>query len=155
MASLALIATTSAFGGRDESFKDAFVAARLAPLDQGRTLAELAEAFVPEIVGPRASEAAIAAATATMAAVPEATYRAIIACLVTFDRRALLERLAVPVCLISGAHDQNAPAKTMARMADKISGATYHNIEGAGHLVNLEAPDATNAILRKFYGGIL
>jgi len=154
VASLGLIATTSAFGGRDDSFKEAFVAARLAPLDQGRTLPELAEAFVPEIVGRVATDSAIASAIASMSAVPEATYRAIIACLVTFDRRASLADLAMPTCLIAGSADQNAPAKTMARMAEKIPGAEYHEIEGAGHLVNLEAPDATNRILRTFYGRI-
>lgn len=151
VASLALIATTSAFGGRDESFKEAFVAARLAPLDQGKTLAELAGEFVPEITGPNVSHAAITSAKASMAAVSEETYRAIIACLVTFDRRSLLDTLKVPTCLISGELDQNAPAKTMARMAEKITDAEFHEIRGAGHLVNLEAPEETNAILDAFY----
>jgi 3-oxoadipate enol-lactonase len=151
VASLALIATTSAFGGRDDRFKDQFIAARLKPLDAGKTLANLASDFVPEIVGPIATDAVIQAAIKSMAAVPEDTYRAIIRCLVTFNRRADIENLTIPTCLIAGEHDQNAPAKTMARMADKIPNAEYHEIEGAGHLINLEAGAATNAILRKFY----
>ena len=36
--SLALVATTPAFGGRDEQFKTDFLRARLAPLDVGKTL---------------------------------------------------------------------------------------------------------------------
>ncbi len=151
VASLALIGTTPAFGGRDDSFKEQFIGARLAPLDAGKTLAQLAEEFVPEIVGPIASDAAKAAATASMAAVPEATYRDIIRCLVTFNRRDDLASLDLPVCLIAGEHDQNAPSKTMARMAEKITGAEYHEIKGAGHLINLEAGDETNAILSSFY----
>jgi 3-oxoadipate enol-lactonase len=151
VASLALIGTTPAFGGRDDSFKDQFIAARLEPLDAGKTIADLASTFVPEIVGPIASDAVIAAAMASMAAVPEATYRDIIRCLVTFNRRDDLARLDVPVCLIAGEHDQNAPSKTMARMAEKITGAQYHEIKGAGHLINLEAGDQTNAILSSFY----
>jgi pimeloyl-ACP methyl ester carboxylesterase len=154
VASLALIATTSAFGGRDDSFKDAFVAARLAPLDTGKTLADLAKSFVPEIVGPIAAPETIAAATASMAELREATYRRIIACLVTFDRRTALESLSLPACLIAGSADQNAPARTMERMAAKIKDAEYHVIEGAGHLVNLEAPDRVNDILSAFYGRI-
>jgi 3-oxoadipate enol-lactonase len=142
VASLALIGTTPAFGGRDDSFKDQFIAARLEPLDAGKTIADLASTFVPEIVGPIASDAVIAAAMASMAAVPEATYRDIIRCLVTFNRRDDLARLE---------HDQNAPSKTMARMAEKITGAQYHEIKGAGHLINLEAGDQTNAILSSFY----
>lgn len=151
VAGLSLIATTPAFGGRDESFKEAFVAARLKPLDAGMTLADLAQGFVPEITGPDASPKALAAATASMAAVPEATYRDIIACLVTFKRREDITSLSLPVCVIAGGFDTNAPAKTMASMAAKIPGAEYHLIERAGHLVNLEAGAETNAILAKFH----
>jgi len=151
VAGLSLIATTPAFGGRDESFKEAFVAARLKPLDEGQTLADLAKGFVPEITGPDASAEVLAAATASMAAVPEATYRDIIACLVTFNRRAEISDLDLPVCVIAGGFDTNAPAKTMASMAAKIPGAEYHLIERAGHLVNLEAGDETNEILANFH----
>jgi 3-oxoadipate enol-lactonase len=151
VASLALVGTTSAFGGRDGSFKDQFIAARLKPLDQGKTIAHLASDFVPEIVGQIATDATIQAAIKSMAAVPEDTYRAIIRCLVTFNRRSDIENLTIPTCLIAGEHDQNAPAKTMARMAAKIPNADYHEISGAGHLINLEAGAQTNAILRNFY----
>ena len=150
VASLALIATTSAFGGRDDHFRDAFIAARLTPLDRGQTIEDLAKTFVPEIVGPNADASVMADATATMAAVPEATYRAIVRCLVTFDRRADIAGLTQPACLIAGAQDLNAPARTMARMAEKM-GVTCHQIDGAGHLVNLEAAGETNRILRDFY----
>lgn len=152
VASLALIGTTAAFGGRDESFKDAFIAARLDPLDQGMTLPDLAARFVPEITGPVASPAAQEAAITSMAAVPEATYRAIIRCLVTFNRRTEIAALPQPACLIAGDHDQMAPPKTMARMAETLPDAAFHVVEGAGHLINLEAPDTTNDILRAFYG---
>jgi 3-oxoadipate enol-lactonase len=151
VASLALIGTTAAFGGRDDAFKDKFIAARLGPLDAGRKISELAREFVPEIVGPIATEETLATATKSMAAVPDETYRAIIRCLVTFNRRADIETLRIPTCLIAGEHDQNAPARTMARMADKISGSQYHEIAGAGHLINLEAGGQTNAILNNFY----
>ena len=119
------------------------------------SLAELAEKFVPEITGPIASDEAKAAATQSMAAVPEATYRDIIRCLVTFNRRDDIASFSMPTCLIAGDHDQNAPAKTMARMAEKIGGSEFHEIKDAGHLVNLEAGDATNDILRSFYGRYL
>ena len=152
VASLALVGTTSAFGGRDDSFKDRFIAARLKPLDAGKTIAELAESFVTDITGPVAGPEAIASAKASMAAVPEETYRDIIRCLTTFNRRNDIEDFDLPVCLIAGEHDQNAPAKTMASMAAKIKGSEYHEVKGAGHLINLEAGEETNAILRAFYG---
>ena len=147
---LTMIGTTSAFGGRDDSFKDQFIAARLKPLDKGVTIPELAAQFVPEIVGPIASEKVIEAAIASMSAVPPETYREIIRCLVTFNRRTDIEALTMPCCLIAGEVDQNAPAKTMAKMAGKIPQANYHEIKGAGHLINLEAGPETNAILNEF-----
>lgn len=152
VASLVLIGTTSAFGGRDDSFRDQFIAARLKPLDAGMTIAELAESFVPEITGPIDDEATVELATASMAAVPEQTYRDIIRCLTTFNRRSDIKNFKMPVCLISGEHDRNAPAKTMASMATKIESSEYHEIKGAGHLINLEAGEETNTILREFYG---
>ena len=151
IATLALIGTTAAFGGRDDSFKEQFLAARLKPLDTGMTMAELAQTFMSEITGPIASAQAVASATASMAAVPEQTYRAIVRCLVTFNRRNDIADFRVPTCLISGEYDPNAPPKTMARMAEKIPGSEYHEIAGAGHLINLEAPEETNRILRAFY----
>lgn len=148
--SLTLIATTAAFGGRDSSFKDAFLAARLAPLDKGLGMADLAEAFVPEITGSLISAAALEAAITSMAAVPLKTYRNILQCLVTFNRRNDIRQLQCPVCLIAGSEDNNAPARTMRKMADVIPQAEFHNILGAGHLVNLEVPEKTSQIIQQF-----
>jgi pimeloyl-ACP methyl ester carboxylesterase len=47
--------------------------------------------------------------------------------------------------------DTNAPAATMSKMAAAIPEAEFHTIEPAGHLVNLEAPQQTNAILQSFF----
>lgn len=148
--SLTLIGTTPSFGGRDETFKDEFLASRLKPLDEGKTMAELARAFVPEIVGPIASREAIASAVRSMEQVPADSYRAIIGCLVTFNRRDEQEQLTMPCCLIAGSHDQAAPARTMEKMAAKLRQAEYHLIEGAGHMIQMEAPDACNRIIRQF-----
>ena len=38
----------------------------------------------------------------------------------------------------------------MAKMATYVTGASYVEIEGAGHLVNLEQPAKFNAALDKF-----
>ena len=150
VASLVLIATTSAFGGKDDSFRNEFLKARLKPLDEGRTMAELAPVFVPQIIGKATSEEAAAAAIRSMASVPEESYRAVMQCLVTFDRREELPSIPHRTCLIAGSEDNNAPARTMARMADKMQRAEFHEIQDAGHLVNLEAPDETNTILKNF-----
>ena len=148
--SLILIGTTCAFGGRDHHFKDAFLKARLAPLDEGETMDKLAMRFVPEITGPIASEDAITCAIHSMANVPERTYRQIMQCLVTFNRRDEWPTIPCPTCLISGSEDSNAPARTMEKMAANLDDSEFHCIEGAGHLINLESADTCNDIIRRF-----
>lgn len=148
--SLILIATSVAFGGRDDSFKDRFLADRLAPLDKGKTMADLATEFVPEITGSIASQETIQDAIMAMAAVPEATYRQIIRCLTTFNRRDDQHLLTMPTCLIAGEEDQNAPAASMQKMATRIQESQFHLVEKAGHLVNSEASDIVNDIVRDF-----
>jgi len=148
--SLILIATTPAFGGRDDSFKDAFLAARLKPLNNGMTMQELAAETVPQITGTTVSDSAMNAAIASMANVKEATYRDTLKCLITFNRREELTNIRSPVCVISGSEDQNAPAVTMKKMAEKLLNSEYHEIAGAGHLTNLERPDECNQIVRHF-----
>jgi 3-oxoadipate enol-lactonase len=61
-----------------------------------------------------------------------------------------LKNIAVPTLVLSGSRDNNAPAPMMAKMASYIPAAAYIEIEGAGHLVNLERPAAFNAALDRF-----
>jgi len=148
--SLVLSGTTSAFGSRDGSFQEQFVRERLAPLDAGRSMADLAEAAAPNLVGPAADPAAVPAIRAAMAAVPADTYRAAIRCLASFDRRDELPSIAVPALLIAGEADRNAPARTMESMSRKIAGSRYECLAGTGHLAPLEQPARFNALLRAF-----
>ena len=50
---LTLIGTTPAFGGKDDGFKEDFLAARLDPLEGGLSMSELAKATAPHLVGTR------------------------------------------------------------------------------------------------------
>lgn len=148
---LALIGTTSSFGGRDDSFKQAFLKARLAPLDAGKTMAEMAEKAAPRLVGPLANQACIARIQSQMARINETTWRDVLQCLVTFNRRDDLGRITLPSCLIAGSDDQNAPSPTMRKMSANLPNAAFHEIAGAGHMINQEAPDQVNEILQAFY----
>jgi len=52
--------------------------------------------------------------------------------------------------VLSGSKDKNAPAAMMAKMAGYIPSAQYVELDGIGHLVNLERPAAFNAALDRF-----
>ena len=61
--------------------------------------------------------------SSNMRRVPEATYRAAVKCLVTFDERANLPNIKVPVLCLAAEHDRNAPPPVLEKMAAKIPGA--------------------------------
>jgi 3-oxoadipate enol-lactonase len=150
-----LCCTSPAFGDPTGEFQKKFVADRLAPLDNGATMPSLAASIVDAIMAPSADPAGRALAVATMAATPASTYRAAVHCLVTFDERANLPSISIPVLCLAGEHDRNAPAKMMERMAAKIPGARYVCLAGLGHLPNLEAPDVFKAAVLGFLTPVL
>lgn len=150
VASLTLIGTTPAFGGRDNSFKTAFLKARMEPLERGLSMAEIAKETAPHIVGPGASPDVVDEVARILGRVRETTWRAILECLVTFDRRADLARVTQPCLLIAGENDSNAPARTMEKMAANLPDAAFHVMKGAGHMINQEVPERVNALIRDF-----
>jgi 3-oxoadipate enol-lactonase len=147
---VALVQTSPAFGRADGDFQKQFIEARLGPLDRGETMASLAPTLVKELIGDDPDAAGMDIARDCMASVPEATYRSAMLALLGFDQRKSLKDIKVPTLVLSGTKDKNAPAPMMAKMATYIPSATYIEIEGAGHLVNLERPQTFNAALDKF-----
>jgi pimeloyl-ACP methyl ester carboxylesterase len=154
VAGLVLFATTPAFGGKDGKFKTEFLAQRLAPLDAGRTMPEIAEELTKDLFGPNPPEAARRRAIASMAAISPDAYRDALNCIVTFDRADDLARIACPTLVLAAEHDTLAPPKTMERMAARIPGAAYRCLAGAGHLANFEQPAAFAAALDEFLAAL-
>jgi len=147
---LVLCFTSAAFGGSGSDFARQFIAARIAPLDAGQRMADIAASLMPGMRGARSNPAGFARAERLMGAVPPQTYRKAVALLTTFDRRALLAEIRVPTLLIAGSDDKTAPASVMQRMAARIPGAEFVTLEGCGHLGPMDQPEAFNAALLGF-----
>jgi 3-oxoadipate enol-lactonase len=147
---IVLAQTSPAFGKPDGDWQKAFIEARLGPLDRGETLAALAPSLVKNLVGDDPDIGGMELARDCMASVPEATYRATMMSMLGFDQRNVLKDIVVPTLLLSGSKDKNAPAPMMAKMATYIVSARYFELEGVGHLANLEQPGAFNAALDSF-----
>ncbi len=147
---LVLCGTTASFGKPDGQWQRDFIDSRTAPLDAGQSMAELAEVLVPQMVGPGSLPEGARLATHCMGLVPASTYRRALEALVTFDRRANLQRINVPTLLIAGEHDRNAPSPVMRKMGNAIARSTFIEMGGIGHLQNLEAPDEFDALLLNF-----
>lgn len=145
-----LAQTSPAFGKAGGDWQRSFIEARLGPLDRGETMASLAPALVRELVGDNPDAKGMDLARDCMAGVPEASYRASMLALLGFDQRKTLADIKVPTLALSGSKDKNAPAPMMAKMATYIPSASYVELEDAGHLANLERPEAFNAALDQF-----
>ena len=150
-AAVVLAQTSPAFGNASGDWQKNFIEARLGPLDRGETMRTLAPSLVKDIIGDEPDPAGMELARDCMASVPEATYRVTMLSMLGFDLRSALKTIAVPTLVLSGSRDKNAPAPTMAKMASYIPLAESIDIEGAGHLVNLERPAAFNAALDQFF----
>ena len=147
---LVLCGTSASFGKPDGDWQRQFVLERTAPLDQGRSMADLAEQLVPQMIGPGALPEGVRLATQCMASVNPSTYRRALQALVGFDRRAGLAQINVPTLLLAGEFDRNAPATVMKKMAEAVPRSSYVEIKGCGHLQNLEAPDDFDGLVLDF-----
>ena len=144
---LALCFTSPAFASGDSEFTKQFIAARIGPLDRGRTMAEIAAQLAPTM-GTNWK-----LAQQIMSGVPPDTYRKAVHLLTTFDRRKELAAIKVPTLVVAGSEDKTAPAAVMEKMAGKIPGAEYVLLQGCGHLGPMDQPKEFNDALHSFLIG--
>ena len=149
-AAAVLSCTSPAFGNPAGDFQKKFVADRLAPLDAGRTMADVAPGAADNVMAPNPDPVGRALFIEQYGVVPEATYRAAVKCLVTFDERANLPNIRIPILCLAGEHDRNAAPPVLEKMAGKIPGAYYLCLSGLGHMPNLEAPAAFDGAIFNF-----
>jgi 3-oxoadipate enol-lactonase len=76
-------------------------------------------------------------------------FRACAQALQSYDFQAGLPHMRLPALLIAGEADA-AATKSLSALQGRIAGSRYAVIPGAGHLSNIEAPAAFNAVLTKF-----
>jgi len=113
-------------------------------------MARLTEAVVATQIGPLALPEGVQLARHCMAQVSPVTYRLALQAQASFDREAALAHIHVPTLLLTGEHDRKASAATVERMAAQIDGSRWVQLPGIGHLQNLEAPDAFDALVLEF-----
>ena len=114
---LVLCFTSAAFGGSGSDFARQFIGARIAPLDEGKAMAEIAAQLMPAMRGSRSDPAGLALAERVMAAVPPETYRKAVRLLTTFDRRERLAHIRVPTLLVAGSDE----AAVLALFRDRLA----------------------------------
>jgi len=101
--------------------------------------------------GPEASPEIVRLGRHQMRATPPAVlYRDMLAC-DQFDARDRLGAIRAPSMVLCGTQDAMTPAKYSSYLRDHVQGAALHLVEGAGHMVMVERPEAVlnalNALL--------
>lgn len=132
----------------------AFLDARRKPLLEGRTPADLAPELARGIAGPSITAAALARLVASHAALHPESYLRTLEAVTRFGDFPPLATIDVPVLVLTGSEDRQATPEHAATMAAAIPGAALVVLDGAGHVSNIEAPDAFNAALAAFLSRI-
>jgi pimeloyl-ACP methyl ester carboxylesterase len=100
--------------------------------------------------GPEASQEMVRLARRQMSMVPpDVLYGDFLAC-DRFDVVDHLGEIATPAFVLCGTQDRMTPVKYATYLRDQIDGATLTLVEGAGHMVMLEQPQAVSTALAHF-----
>jgi 3-oxoadipate enol-lactonase len=150
LAGLVLAHTSPAFGNSDGQFQMRFIADRVAPLDAGKAMLDVARKLVPTMVGPNCDTNIQQSLIAMMSQVPASTYRAALGALVQFDARAHLTTLSMPVLCLAAEHDKTAPPAVLEKLATKLTHGTYRCLPDLGHLAPLENSTSFCSAVEKF-----
>lgn len=66
----------------------------------------------------------------------------------------LLGRVRCPVAVVTGERDLVCPRRAADIMLEGLPGATFEEIPGVGHMLNVEDPSAVTGVLTRFLSGV-
>lgn len=145
VATLVLCATFPGFDTALTPEKRAeFLRLRKEPLVSGKEPKDIAPVVAKTLIGPRATEAHFQRLVESMTMLHKESYIKAIEASTLYDRSASLPDVAAPTLLVFGGADSLAVPAVGERMAEQIPGARLIVIPEAGHLVNIEFPEAFN-----------
>jgi 3-oxoadipate enol-lactonase len=150
VATLVLANTTAGFDTLTPEQVETFIRSRRVPLESGRTLRELAPELAQNLMSPAAVPGAYPRLLASMAALRKDSYLKTIEASTREDRGARIEAITAPTLIVTSDEDRLYPAALAEDMARRIPGARLAIVRGAGHLSNLEQPEAFNAAVLPF-----
>ena len=110
----------------------------------------MAEARTDVLLAQPIDPAVRAEVIETMANIDPAAFRIGAEAVWLADQAPRAQAIRVPALVICGAEDTVTPPALSHALAQLIAGARYEEIERAGHLTNLERPDAFNAAVEGF-----
>jgi len=117
-------------------------------------LRAMAEARVDVLLAQPADPIVRNEVVETMARIDPAAYRIGAEAVWLADQGDRAHAIRVPTLVICGSEDRVTPPALSLALTQLIPGARSELIEGAGHIANLEQPDAFNALVGGFVRGV-
>jgi 3-oxoadipate enol-lactonase len=114
----------------------------------------LAESRVDVLLAQPADPAVRSEVIETMARIEPAAYRTGAEAVWLADQRDRAQAIRVPALVLCGSEDRITPPALSTALTKLIPGAHYDAIERAGHLTNLEQPQAFNTLVGAFIRGV-
>lgn len=150
VASLTLANSSPGYDALSPEEVQAYVAARRAPLLAGKTPRDIAPERARQLISSRPAPGVYEELVESLAALRKDSYLKSIEASVTQDRAAPIERIAVPTLVITSDEDRLYTPVLARAMAQRIPGAELVEIQGAGHLSNIEQPARFNEAVLGF-----
>lgn len=132
------------------SQRASFIELRRRPLMEGRSFSELAPDLVASLLSPLAPDAARRQVAASICRLRRDSYLKALEAAESFDRSGEIGEIRLPVLLVYAEQDRLASPLLGKQVADRIPGARLTLIPDAGHLMNIEAPEAFNRAVGEF-----
>lgn len=150
VASLVLANSSPGFDAMSADEVDRFIADRSAAFQDGRVPAGFGMDQARAMCAPDASAQAVRAAAEAMQRIRLKNYLAVLAASTRQDRGDRLEQIACPTLVITSDQDRVYPEPVTRALLERIPAVAHARIERAGHLSNLEQPEAFNQALLAF-----
>jgi len=127
-----------------------FIRIRQEPLLNGKEPRDIAPMVAKTLVGKSAQPGSFERLVASMSALHKDSYLKTIVATTNYARKLELENIRVPTHIVVGEEDTLTPPALSRAMAARIPDARLTVIKGAGHLSNIEQPEAFNEAVLAF-----
>ncbi len=150
VASLVLANSSPGFDAMGADEVDRFIAERSAAFQGGQVPASFGMDQARAMCAPDAAPEALRSAAEAMQRIRLKNYLAVLVASTRQDRGDRLEQIACPTLVITSDQDRVYPEPVTRQLLVRIPGVVHARIERAGHLSNLEQPEAFNRALLAF-----
>jgi 3-oxoadipate enol-lactonase len=144
VATLTICDSMPGMTGLNAEARREFIRIRQEPLLNGKEPCDIAPIVAKTLVGKSAKPGSFERLVASMSALHKESYLKTIEATTNYARALELESIRVPTHIIVGDEDTLTPPALSRTMATRIAGARLTIIKGAGHLSNIEQPEAFN-----------